>query len=100
MLRHGGTCVLVGLPPGEFPISILDVVLNRYTIRGSIVGTCADLQEALVFAAGGKVKSTIETKPPESINEVLERLRNGKVQGRIVLGIAEKASAERPHKAA
>src|SRR5215472_13316448 len=36
MLRRGGTCVLNGLPPGEFPISIFDVVLNRYTIRGSI----------------------------------------------------------------
>ena len=92
MLRRGGTCVLVGLPPGEFPVSIFDVVLNRYTIRGSIVGTRLDLQEALMFAADGKVKSTIETKPLESINEVFERLRNGKVQGRIVLGINEAAS--------
>src|SRR5678816_1027787 len=32
MLRRRGTCVLVGLPPGEFPISIFDMVLNRYTI--------------------------------------------------------------------
>ena len=38
MLRRGGTCVLNGLPPGEFPVSIFDVVLNGYTIRGSIVG--------------------------------------------------------------
>ena len=34
MLRRGGTCVLNGLPPGEFPVSIFDVVLNGYTIRG------------------------------------------------------------------
>jgi propanol-preferring alcohol dehydrogenase len=95
MLRRGGTCVLVGLPPGEFPVSIFDVVLNRYTIRGSIVGTRRDLQEALMFAADGKVKSTIETTPLESINEVFERLRNGKVQGRIVLGIGkERLSGE------
>ena len=40
----GGTCVLNGLPPGEFPISIFDVVLNRYTVRGSIVGTRMDLE--------------------------------------------------------
>lgn len=89
MLRRGGTCVLIGLPPGEFPISIFDVVLNRYTIRGSIVGTRFDLQEALMFAADGKVKATIETTPLESINEVFERLRHGKVQGRIVLGIGK-----------
>jgi propanol-preferring alcohol dehydrogenase len=87
MLRRGGTCVLNGLPPGEFPVSIFDVVLNRYTIRGSIVGTRLDLEEALAFAAEGKVKATIETLPLESINDVFKRLHEGKVSGRVVLGI-------------
>ena len=31
MLRRGGTSVLNGLPPGEFPVSIFDLVLNGYT---------------------------------------------------------------------
>lgn len=31
MLRRGGTCVLIGLPPGDFPVSVFDMVLNRYT---------------------------------------------------------------------
>ena len=91
MLRRG-TCVPNGLPPGEFPISIFDVVLNRYTIRGSIVGTRMDLEEALAFAAESKVKATIETQPLESINDVFARLKNGRVNGRIVLDIAEHAS--------
>lgn len=94
MLRRGGTCVLNGLPPGEFPVSIFDVVLNGYTIRGSIVGTRLDLEEALRFAAEGKVKATIETQPLDSINEVLARLKSGKVNGRIVLKIAEQASEQ------
>ena len=92
MLRRGGTCVLNGLPPGEFPVSIFDVVLNRYTIRGSIVGTRLDLEEALTFAAEGKVKATIEMQPLESINDVFARLKSGKVNGRIVLGIGEQVS--------
>ena len=58
MLRRGGTCVLNGLPPGEFPVPIFDVMLNRYTIRGSIVGTRIDLEEALTFAAEGRVKAS------------------------------------------
>jgi alcohol dehydrogenase, propanol-preferring len=33
MLRRGGTCVLVGLPPGEFPVPIFPVVLEGLTIR-------------------------------------------------------------------
>ena len=95
MLRRGGTCVLNGLPPGEFPISIFDVVLNRYTIRGSIVGTRLDLEEALRFAADGKVKATIETQPLESINDVFARLKSGRVNGRIVLDIAEEARVKK-----
>jgi alcohol dehydrogenase, propanol-preferring len=87
MLRRGGTCVLNGLPPGEFPVSIFDMVLNGHTLRGSIVGTRKDLVEALAFAAEGKVKATIETQPLESINNVFERLKQGKVNGRIVLDI-------------
>lgn len=95
MLRRGGTCVLNGLPPGEFPISIFDVVLNRYTIRGSIVGTRVDLEEALTFAAAGKVRATIETQPLASINDVFARLKSGKVNGRIVLDIAEQATVKK-----
>jgi propanol-preferring alcohol dehydrogenase len=92
MLRRGGTCVLNGLPPGEFPVSIFDVVLNGYTIRGSIVGTRQDLEEALAFAAEGKVKATIETVALESVNDVFDRLRTGKVNGRVVLAIAEQVA--------
>jgi alcohol dehydrogenase, propanol-preferring len=95
MLRRGGTCVLNGLPPGEFPVSIFDVVLNGYTLRGSIVGTRIDLEEALAFAADGKVKSTIETQPLEAINDVFARLKQGKVNGRVVLEIGEKAAQAR-----
>jgi len=91
MLRRGGTCVLNGLPPGEFPLSIFDVVLNGYTIRGSIVGTRLDLQEALAIAADGKVKATIETQKLGAINDVFGRLKKGKINGRVVLEIAKAA---------
>lgn len=88
MLRRGGTCSLVGLPPGEFPTPIFDVVLKRLTIRGSIVGTRKDLQEALEFASYGQVKAAIETQPLTAINDVFTRLKNGEVNGRVVLRVA------------
>ena len=94
MLRRGGTCVLNGLPPGEFPVSIFDVVLNGYTIRGSIVGTRLDLEQALAFAAEGKVKATIETLSLESINDVFSRLKKGQVNGRVVLSLKAESSAK------
>jgi propanol-preferring alcohol dehydrogenase len=77
--------VLVGLPPGDFPAPIFDVVLKRLTVRGSIVGTRKDLREALQFAAEGKVRSSVEVQPLEAVNEVFTRLRRGGVRGRVVL---------------
>jgi alcohol dehydrogenase, propanol-preferring len=88
MLRRGGTMSLVGLPPGNFPLPIFDVVLKALTIRGSIVGTRMDLDEALHFAAEGKVRATVASEPLENINSIFDRLRAARVEGRIVLDFA------------
>ena len=88
MLRRGGTLVANGLPPGSFPLPIFDMVLSGITVRGSIVGTRLDLQESLDFAADGKVKATVEAAKLDDINSVFDRMRQGKIDGRIVLDIA------------
>lgn len=85
MARKRGTCVLVGLPPGEFPVPLFDVVANCITIRGSFVGTREDMAEALAFAADGKVKADIEVQPLSAINTVFNRLERGDVPSRVVL---------------
>jgi alcohol dehydrogenase, propanol-preferring len=88
MTRKRGTCVLVGLPPGEFPVPPFDVVANCITIRGSFVGTRGDMAEALAFAAEGKVKADIELQPLSAINQVFDRLQHGDVPARVVLEFA------------
>ncbi|MDG9928093.1 MULTISPECIES: alcohol dehydrogenase AdhP [Pseudomonas] len=85
MARRGGTISLVGLPPGDFPTPIFDVVLKGLHITGSIVGTRADLQEALDFAGEGLVKATIHGDKLENINQVLDQMRAGQIEGRVVL---------------
>ena len=62
------TVSLVGLPPGEFGTPIFDVVMNRVTIRGSIVGGREDLAEAIAFAAEGKVRAEIHKTNLDNIN--------------------------------
>ncbi|MBO8164778.1 MAG: alcohol dehydrogenase AdhP [Brevibacillus sp.] len=84
-VRRGGTLVVVGLPNDELPIPIFDTVLNGVAVKGSIVGTRKDMQEALDFAARGKVKAIIETQPLENINEVFQRMEKGQINGRVVL---------------
>jgi len=88
MTRKRGTCVLVGLPPGEFPVPLFDVVANCITIRGSFVGTRSDMAETLAFAADGKVKADIELQPLSAINKVFQRLEHGDVPSRVVLDFA------------
>ncbi len=85
MTRKWGTCVLVGLPPGEFPTPLFDVVANCITIRGSFVGNRIDMAEALAFAAKGQVKADIELQPLSAINDVFERLKKGEVPSRVVI---------------
>ena len=88
MVRRGGTVSLNGLPPGNFPLSIFDMVLRGVTVRGSIVGSRLDLQESLDFAARGQVRATVSTEKLENINDVFERMRKGQIQGRVVIDMA------------
>jgi propanol-preferring alcohol dehydrogenase len=85
MLHKRGTMSMVGLPPGDFALPIFDMVLNAKTVRGSIVGTRKDLQEALAFAGEGKVRTVCSTDKLDNINHVFERLRGGDIEGRVVL---------------
>ncbi|SDR84532.1 alcohol dehydrogenase, propanol-preferring [Brevibacterium sandarakinum] len=85
MTRRGGTIVFNGLPPGEFPAPIFDIVLKGLTIRGSIVGTRQDMVEALEFYAAGKIHPTYSKRPLEDINAVLEEMIHGKIDGRVVI---------------
>jgi propanol-preferring alcohol dehydrogenase len=85
MTRKRGTCVLVGLPPGEFPVELFAVVADCITIRGSFVGTRRDMVEALAFAATGQVKADIELRPLAAVNDVMVRLAHGQIAARAVL---------------
>lgn len=89
VLRRKGTIALNGLPKGSFDLPIFETVLNRYTVRGSIVGTRKDMQEAIEFAVDGKVKATVHAHKIEDINEVFEEMKRGEIEGRVVLEIAK-----------
>lgn len=85
MVRRGGTVVLNGLPPGEFPLDIFSMILDGITVRGSIVGTRLDLQESLQLAAQGKVAATVSAGRLDDINDIFQRMRAGRIEGRVVL---------------
>lgn len=85
MTRRGGTIVFNGLPPGDFPAPIFDIVLKGLTVRGSIVGTRQDMVEAIDLYARGKVKPTWQARKLTEINDILEEMRGGHIEGRVVI---------------
>lgn len=85
MARRGGTIVFVGLPPGDFPAPIFDIVLKRLTVRGSIVGTRQDMVEALDFYSRGLIHPTISTRSLEEINDIFDEMKKGAIDGRVVI---------------
>ncbi|MET4058716.1 propanol-preferring alcohol dehydrogenase [Arthrobacter sp. UYP6] len=85
MARRGGTIVFNGLPPGDFPAPIFDIVLKGLTIRGSIVGTRQDLAEAIDFYDRGLIHPKVSTRNLDEINAVMDELEHGKVDGRVVV---------------
>jgi propanol-preferring alcohol dehydrogenase len=60
-------------------------------VRGSIVGTRRDLDEAIAFAAEGKVHANIATAPLADINRIFADLAAGAVEGRMVLDFSAAA---------
>ncbi|CAN7778575.1 alcohol dehydrogenase AdhP [Variovorax sp. LjRoot178] len=89
MLHKRGTMSMVGLPPGDFALPIFDMVLNAKTVRGSIVGTRKDLQEALEFAGEGKVRTVCSEDRLDNINHVFDRMRQGQIEGRVVMRLTD-----------
>jgi alcohol dehydrogenase, propanol-preferring len=85
MSRRGGTIVFNGLPAGDFPASIFEIVLKGLTVRGSIVGTRQDLKEALEFYARGQIHPTVATRDLGEINAVFDEMKHGKIDGRVVI---------------
>lgn len=88
-LRRGGTVSLVGLPPEQFPLDIFTTVLFGLTVRGSIVGTRKDMTEALDFFARGLITPTYTVRPMEDINEIFAEMEQGKIDGRVVMDMAD-----------
>ncbi len=93
MVRRGGTVAINGLPSGDFPVNIFNTVLKGITLRGSIVGTRADLAEALDFAARGKVHTIAHEHPFGEINNVFDDMRHGKINGRAVMNLKDLVNA-------
>ncbi len=84
-LAPNGT--LVVLASFDEPVTVNPAALRARQIRitGSVVGTRDDMDAMLSFAANHGIAPIVEQHPLDAVNDVLDRMRQGKIRLRAVL---------------
>ncbi|HLI46529.1 MAG TPA: NAD(P)-dependent alcohol dehydrogenase [Geobacterales bacterium] len=84
ILKRGGVYSIIGYG-GEFRNLTVDFIVREISVIGNLVGTYTELAELVELYNQGKVKLKIQRFQLESINELLEDLKKGKIIGRAVI---------------
>jgi uncharacterized zinc-type alcohol dehydrogenase-like protein len=84
-LRKNGTLCIVGIHAGDVCFKLTPMVINQYSICGSVIAGRDIIPEMLNFAAHDSVRPKVETYPMADINTAVARLRAGRARYRIVL---------------
>lgn len=84
IIRRDGTVVLVGMGKLESLINTRSLILNQCNLKGSNGGTKEDIAGVYELMASGDLKPTITAITFDEIPEGIDKLRDGKVTGRLV----------------
>ncbi|OCT51748.1 Alcohol dehydrogenase [Cladophialophora carrionii] len=68
-------------------MSLRPLLKKNVIVRSNQTGTKADMQEALEFLASGKVVPELGMVDLKDINEALDRIKQGKVMGKLVANL-------------
>lgn len=84
-LKRRSTLITAGLSTNSYELPIVDTVLKGISIRGSYLGTRADLDEVFRLALAGVGRPHVETHRLEDSPALLEKMRRGEILGRAVV---------------
>jgi D-arabinose 1-dehydrogenase-like Zn-dependent alcohol dehydrogenase len=84
-LGPNGTLVVLAAIAEKASLIPAGLITGQKHICGSVIGTRDDMDAMLRFAADHGITPLVERHPLKNTNEVLERLRKGKVRLRAVL---------------
>ena len=85
-LRKGATLVVVGLYGGKLPVPLPLMPQKALTVRGSYVGTLAEMQALMELVRAGRVPPLpVHARPLDEAEQALGDLASGRVVGRYVL---------------
>lgn len=86
LFRPNGIFINVGLPEWNFPeIRPMLLAMSQVTICGSAIGSPAEIEDMLQFAAKTGVKPWIQTYPMSEAPKAVEDFKAGKPRFRFVL---------------
>jgi alcohol dehydrogenase (NADP+) len=88
MLQTDGIMVCVGAPPPAPPLGIFNLIFQRRSIAGSLIGGIPETQEMLDYCAEHNIVSDVEVIAMRDINEAYERMLKGDVRYRFVIDMA------------
>ena len=88
LLDLHGKLLVVGLPKDEPHVNPFELLKNRRSIIGSMIGGTAETQEMLDFCAEKNIVADIEIISMQKINEAYERLLKSDVKYRFVIDMA------------
>jgi NAD+-dependent secondary alcohol dehydrogenase Adh1 len=82
--RRAGSYFVIGYG-GSIDIPTIDLISTERNIVGNLVGSYNDLDELMILAAQGQVKLHTKTYPLAAVNEAMDDLEAGRLQGRGIL---------------
>ncbi len=88
LLKRDGTLTQVGVPAEPLDVQVFNLIINRRSFTGSLIGGIAETQEMLDFCGKHNIVSDIEIIPIQKINEAYERLIKSDVKYRFVIDMA------------
>ena len=84
MTRRAGSYYVIGYG-GTVNIPTIDLISTERNIVGNLVGSYNDLDELMTLAAQGRVTLHTRTYPLTAVNEAMDDLEAGRLQGRGIL---------------
>ncbi len=84
-VRNAGRIVVVGLAADTAQLVALRYGVQEVALLGAFWGTEEELRSCLDLLAEGAIRPVFETAPLDTVNEQIDRLRNGRIAGRVAL---------------
>ena len=88
LLKTDGVMICVGAPPAPAQVPAFNLIFNRRSIGGSLIGGLPETQEMLDYCGKHGIVSDVEVIAMKDVNQAYERMLKSDVRYRFVIDMA------------